>query len=271
MKDSHPDITKPLPHEVYIVLLNVLDNYSAKNSIVFEKLDKIVWTDFIQERLSEYEKYKSHCGYCIIDVLGSGNCIKNFTLIDLLLHEIANLREQEGEEIPSFAEELNNGFKKVNFPYRVVHNLITPLTDIEENKEIENAIQNVPDNIQEHLNCALRELSKGSNANYRSSVHESLSAVEAFCEKYTGSDILSQSLSKINKKNKLHPQLIEAFKNLYYYSSQKNTGSRHGLAVEDNTYVPTFYEARFMLVACTAFINYIKGKFSEDLEEQSKR
>ena len=89
-----------------------------------------------------------------------------------------------------------------------------------------------------------------------------------FCEKYTGSDVLATSLNTFNKKKKLHPQLIEAFKNLYSYSSQKNTGSRHGWAVEDDTFVPTFYEARFMLVASSAFINYIKGKFSENLEEQ---
>ena len=270
MKDSHPDITKRMPHEALNVILNTLDAYIASNKDVFAVLDKIAWTDLFHGRLSEYDKIKFEDGYCCLEEIGNcmGNCIRQFAIIDFLLQGIANLSKNEGREVPSFANELNAGFENVNFPFRIVCNLITPLTDIEENREIESAAQNVSDNIREHLECALRELTRGANANYRYSVHESLSAVEAFCEKYTGSDVLATSLNTFNKKKKLHPQLIEAFKNLYSYSSQKNTGSRHGWAVEDDTFVPTFYEARFMLVASSAFINYIKGKFSENLEEQ---
>ena len=268
MKDSHPDIKKRMPIEVLNIVLNTLDAYIANNRIIFEMLDRAAWTDYFHGRLSDYEKIKFDSGYCSIEEIdnGLGNCISKFAIIDFLLQEISNQSISQGKEIPSFANELNKGFEKVNFGYRVIGNHIVSLTDIEENREIEEAIQNVTDNIKEHLNSALRELSKETNANYRNSVHESLSAVEAFCEKYTGTDILSSSLSKKKIKEKLHPQLIEGFKNLYNYSSQKNTGSRHGLAVEDDTFVPTYYEARFMLVACSAFINYIKGKFSEELK-----
>ncbi len=267
MKDSHPDITKRMPHEALNVIFNTLDVYIASNKDVFEALDKAAFKDLFHGRLSEYDKIKFEDGYCCLEEIGNlGNCIRQFTIIDFLLQEIANLSKKEGREIPSFSNELNKGFVKVNFPYRIVCNHVTPLTDIEENREIERAFQNVSDNIREHLDCALRELTRGANANYRNSVHESLSAVEAFCEKYTGSDVLTTSLSNFNKKKKLHPQLIEAFKNLYTYSSQKNTGSRHGWAVEDDTFVPTYNEARFMLVTCSAFINYMQGKFSEELK-----
>jgi hypothetical protein len=270
MKESHPDIAKRMPHEALIVILNTLDAYIENNKDVFDVLDKAAFTDLFHGRLSEYNNIKFDNGYCCLEEIEHclGNCIYQFSIIDFLLQEIANLSKTEGREIPNFSNELNKGFERVSFPYRIVCNHVTPLTDVEENREIESAAQNVSDNIREHLDCALRELTRGANANYRNSVHESLSAVEAFCEKYTGSDILATSLNTFNKKKKLHPQLIEAFKNLYSYSSQKNTGSRHGWAVEDDTFVPTFYEARFMLVASSAFINYIKGKFSENLEPQ---
>jgi len=50
------------------------------------------------------------------------------------------------------------------------------------------------------------------------------------------------------------------------YSSAKNTGSRHGWAIEDDTFVATYYEARFLLITCSAFINYLQDKFSEELK-----
>ena len=40
------------------------------------------------------------------------------------------------------------------------------------------------------------------------------------------------------------------------------SGIRHELMDEDGTYVPTYHEAKFMLVTCTAFINYMNGKFA---------
>ena len=116
------------------------------------------------------------------------------------------------------------------------------------------------------MNKALLYLSNKNTPDYRNSMKESLSAVEAFCYKYTKKVTLTDSLKVLDKKGVLHNQLKGAFESLYYYSSAKTTGSRHGWAIEDNTFVPTYYEARFMLVTCSAFINYIKGKFSEDLE-----
>ena len=111
------------------------------------------------------------------------------------------------------------------------------------------------------MNKALHYLSDKETPDYRNSVKESLSAVEAFCYNYTKKVTLTDSLKVLDKKGVLHNQLKDAFESLYYYSSAKNTGSRHGRAIEDNTFVPTYYEAKFMLVACSAFINYLRGKF----------
>lgn len=265
IKESHPDIAGRMPDDVENVLYNSLYTYKEGNEEVFAKLDKLVWTNFLDCRIDEYNPKRF--GYCILDDGINGNCIKKFALIDFLLSEIENLRKSEGENIPSFARELNKGFERVNYEYRIIGNHVTPITDPEEIKEIENANLMVSDNIRVHLDCALRELSKKNGADFRVSVHESLSAVEAFCEKYTGTDILSKALSLFDKKKKMHPQIIKAFENLYCYSSDKKTGSRHGLAVEDDTYVPTFYEAKFMFVVCSAFINYMRGKFGEELED----
>ena len=49
-----------------------------------------------------------------------------------------------------------------------------------------------------------------------------------------------------------------AFEKLYAYTNNKTTGIRHALM--EDTESPGFDEAKFMLVACSAFVNYLRGK-----------
>lgn len=264
MKDTNPDIAGKMPNDAETALYNTLFTYKERNEEVFAKLDGLVWTKFFNYRKDEYEP--NRFGFCIFDEGFRGNCILKFALIDFLLHEINNLRETEGKDIPSFVQELNKEFERVNYGYRIINNRVIPITDPIEKEEIEKATNEVTDNVKEHLNKALHYLSDKKTPDYRNSVKESLSAVEAFCYKYTKKVTLTDSLKILDKKGVLHNQLKDAFDSLYYYSSAKNTGSRHGWAIEDNTFVPTYYEAKFMLVTCSAFINYIRGKFSEELK-----
>ena len=59
---------------------------------------------------------------------------------------------------------------------------------------------------------------------------------------------------------KIPKMLKDAFDKLYAYTNQKDTGIRHALMDNDGTYVPTSDEAMFMLVSCSAFINYLGKK-----------
>ena len=62
----------------------------------------------------------------------------------------------------------------------------------------------------------------------------------------------------LEKRIKLHGALKSAFNSLYGYTSGAK-GIRHALLEEANL---TFDEAKFMLVSCSAFINYLKGTAS---------
>ena len=68
---------------------------------------------------------------------------------------------------------------------------------------------------------------------------------------------LGQALLKIEKKYKLHSALKNAFSALYGYTSDSG-GIRHSL-LEDDIDV-SMEDAKFMLVSCAAFINYLKLK-----------
>jgi len=101
-------------------------------------------------------------------------------------------------------------------------------------------------------------LSNRSKPDYRNSIKESISAVEAFCQKITSDDkaTLGIALAKIEKNHALHPSLKSSFKSLYGYTSDAS-GIRHALT--DTSKDPSFEEAKFMLVSCSAFINYLKS------------
>ena len=95
------------------------------------------------------------------------------------------------------------------------------------------------------------------NPDYRNSIKESISAVEAICKKITGDKkaTLGKALNSIEKTGKveLHSALKESFSKIYGYTSGTN-GIRHALLDEDKL---AFEDAKFMLVSCSAFINYL--------------
>jgi len=86
-----------------------------------------------------------------------------------------------------------------------------------------------------------------------------LSAVEAICILLTGQKkaTLGQAL-KLLKQNKIeiHPALEKSFSNLYGYTSDAD-GIRHALLEDPNL---DFEDAKFMLVSCSAFVNYLIEK-----------
>ena len=68
-----------------------------------------------------------------------------------------------------------------------------------------------------------------------------------------------KALNVIETKEKIqiNSDMKEAFKKLYNYTSDSN-GIRHSLT--DQNRQPNFDDAKFMLVSCSAFVNYLVSK-----------
>ena len=116
-------------------------------------------------------------------------------------------------------------------------------------------------NIRTHLNKALELYAQRPVGDYRNSIKESISAVEAYCREITDENTLGDALKKLNSKGVLIPPMLKvAFEKLYAYTNQPDTGIRHALMDEDGTYTPALEEALFMLVSCSSFINYLNKK-----------
>lgn len=144
--------------------------------------------------------------------------------------------------------------------YRFVNGLITPITSDEEINAIEHALHNTQPlrPVQTHLQQALALLADRSAPDYRNSIKESISAVESISKMIANMPkaTLGPALSAVEKKVPLHANLKEGFHKLYGFTSDAS-GIRHALMDEPNLDVE---DAKFMLVACSGFINYLLVK-----------
>jgi len=235
-----------------------------ENEPLFESLDKRVWVYFLNEKECDYDQFQFNRGYISLYFIDDSKRAwhQKLSLIEFLLYLLEKTGSICQKEMPTFTDSINRSFERLNYGYKIINNIVAPITSKEEISCIEEAIDSAKENIKEHLNSALKHLADKEKPDYRNSIKESISAVGALCREMTGENDLGKALSTLEKKQGLlHPQLKAAFSNLYNYVNEKQSGIRHELMDESGTYVPTYHEAKFMLVTCTAFINYLNGKF----------
>lgn len=165
--------------------------------------------------------------------------------------------EDDNEEFIALCNEV---LKQELSAYRFVGGRITKITSDQEISEVEKALETPLEPIRIHLKAALDLLSNRQNPDYRNSIKESISAVESICNRISGGSVpLGQCLKVIEDKVGLHPALKSSFSSLYGYTSSAE-GIRHALMDVPNL---DFDDAKFMLVSCSAFINYLVSKASK--------
>ncbi len=220
----------------------------------------LVCTDFfkkisrncnIYELVDLYEKYFIEAKwYKVYDLLEFLACHEDATPYDLM-KQYPSPQEQ-------YIRGVNDILQREMSGYRFIGTKLTPITSEVEIESIEEAQQNNAASI--HINAAITLLSDRLNPNYRNSIKESISAVEAVCRKGTDASTLGQALNEleIRKGFKLNPQFKKGLEKIYAYTNNKDTGIRHALL--DSTEDICFEDAKFMLVLCSAFVNYFSDK-----------
>ena len=163
--------------------------------------------------------------------------------------------------IIEFTKTLNAVFEKFNSAYRFVNNKIIPITNQQEIAAIEEAATTGIKEIDYHLKRAIHIFSNKENKDYVNTVKEAISAVEATVNFINGTEgtTLGDGLDKLKEKKSIHPALCDAFKKIYGYTSDKKSGIRHCIFDETDC-IPDFTDAKYMLVVCSAFINYLLSK-----------
>lgn len=168
-----------------------------------------------------------------------------------------NFNKRYQEE--SIFEEVNFILRREFIGYRFVDEQLTPISDELEVGEINQALGNPYSSVYEHLSKANKLIADRNAPDYENSIKESISSVEALCEILTGITGKEASLGKMLKKLEekgieIHSGLKAAFNSLYGYTSDAN-GIRHAGNIGGPS--STFEEAKFMLVSCSAFVNYL--------------
>lgn len=214
-----------------------------------------VWADFLKEPVDEMPDRQEDVHERIKSIFGASEWYVVFELLEFLMNDANHGKVDRLEEsIPRILREENTGF-------RVVNRRFVEITDEREIAAIEEAIAASLDDfapVRSHLDASLRLLSDKRNPDYRNSIKESISAVEAAVQVITDDPKaeLGKALAKISQAAPIHGAFASALKSLYGFTSDSN-GIRHALSEEPRLDAA---DARFMLAACAAFVMYLRQK-----------
>ncbi|WP_083325717.1 AbiJ-NTD4 domain-containing protein [Hymenobacter coccineus] len=256
-----PELRNGIWNVLKICLIDNLEKQDRYSSVTeFNVFCKILWAYFYKLPIDTIPSNYYNAESYIREVYFASKWFEVYDLLEF----IANLDQKSVRfNLEIFKNFCNITFEKENSGYRFIDNNISPITNVTEINEIEDAINNSDHftaltgaNI--HLKNSLEKISNKNNPDYRNSIKESISAVESVTKKISDNknDTLGGALDKIKGKTKIHPSLERGFKQIYGYTSDSD-GIRHALADEPNC---DFEDAKFMLVSCSAFINYLISK-----------
>lgn len=266
-KPSDVIIREKITPEIQNAICNCFDHLKEAINYVelgythstYPEIEKYVWEYFLNEKVRAlhhkeviiaFIENKEKQWYNKLDLI-------EFTISYLFI--LANQRKIRTQIPMRFIDALNYEFKRLNFAYRIIDGKIVEITSEEEIITIEEALSSSKDNIRTHLNKALELYAQKPIGDFRNSIKESISAVEAFCREKTSEDTLGKALNHLESNGIVIPKLLKtAFDKLYAYTNQPDTGIRHALM--DETNAPQAEEALFMLISCSAFINYLNKK-----------
>ena len=245
-------------------LFNEVIAYYQDAKAEYQNLEEYLWVYFLNERAANFsDGYKYHVVATVYIEDKSNAWYKKLDIIEKTIQYLRNFDAKNHKfysVASNFIKLLNSAFERLNFAYRIINDEIVEITSEQEIKTIEIAIDNSARNVKMHLNRALELYAQRPDGDYRNSIKESISAVEAFCREKTGENTLGKALNKLEKNGIVFPDVLKhAFDKLYAYTNQPDAGIRHALMDDTGVYTPKAEETIFMLVSCSAFINYLNN------------
>ena len=154
-------------------------------------------------------------------------------------------------------EMLNRILESKGCAYRFVAERLVPLTNSTEATEVVRGAESAIPDVSAHIREAAKLLPPNAGANPRNSIRESIAAVAAALRHLNGNPAasLSEGLAVFEGKHgPFHPSLRQGLAMLYAYTTDES-GACHALIDESGGV--TGDDARFMLVTCSAFTNYL--------------
>ncbi|OGI00128.1 MAG: hypothetical protein A2039_01820 [Candidatus Melainabacteria bacterium GWA2_34_9] len=234
------------------------------NANYFENIAKEIWKNFLKKPVDDIpltstwtDQTKRFSKDWIKSIFLKS---EYYVVYDLLEFIIVSLKKYHYVS-ESFIKNCKEVLEKEKSGYKIINNQVVPISSEIEVHEIEESLENSQNDkfkfINNHLNQAIEHFKNRENPDYKNSIHEAIKAVECLCRLITGESDLGKSLNNIEKFIMIHPQFKSGLEKFYAYTNSKEVGARHAQMLDSNI---GFDEAKFMLVFCSAFINYLISK-----------
>lgn len=190
----------------------------------------------------------------------NGNCW--WLIYELIEIYVARILETSKKD--EFVSQVNRILEEENSGYRMIAEIFVPITNELELSAVEETLFSSFDVVEKHMKKALSLYSDRLHPDYENCVKESISAVESMCCIITGESgktaTLGATLKKLEKHGiHIHEAMKSAFEKLYGYTSDEK-GIRHGGI---NFMGASSDDARYMLISCSAFINYLTAQYTK--------
>jgi hypothetical protein len=223
-------------------------------------LVKLIWASFFKLRLDTMPDNFLQIHRKIRLYFFSCRWFEVYDMIEFIVKAVPD------EKVSQYLkEELNSVLERELSAYRFIGSTLVEISSKEEVDEIDKAI-NATTNIsavKKHLESALILFSDRKKPDYRNAIKEAISAVEALSRLILRKEsaTLGNALDEMERLKiiELHPALRSAFQKIYGYTSSAD-GIRHALQESESLYSE---DARFMIITCSAFINYLLEKTSK--------
>ncbi len=230
-------------------------HYLGKAS--FHDVDKLlgeIWTEVAGEpydQLLEFGEFEhDEATRLVHEWFFEANWYKVYNLLEYLLQKTPF----EGDR-----DDANAMLSREGSAYRFIGGVIAPITNEEELAEVDSTLHQAGSfkTASQHMMQAVALLSDRDSPDFRNAIKEAISAVESAVTIASGDS--NADIAKGLKKLAVHSQLGQAWKNMYNWTSDEG-GVRHG---KEEISQVGLAEARYMVVASSAFVNYLISKSSE--------
>lgn len=221
----------------------------------------IIWKDYFKRSLSQCPAAHSGALGWLEDNFMQFEWYKAYNFVEFVFQNVVATQIRVSS-LDEHEHALNKVLERELAGYRMINMELIPITDKYEVEAIRQAMSESSSlglaGPSLHITKALNLLGKKPEPDYANSIKESISAVESICKLITGekSGGIDKALAKLSEQASLHPVLKIALSKLYAYTSDEG-GIRHAMLETENV---GFAEAKFMLVACSAFVNFVLEK-----------
>lgn len=230
------------------------------NNTGYKDLVDSIWFSFFKEPIDQIPKTTESVTQELRNRFFSWDYLEIYDFIDFIAS--CNIPPFDNYE---FIETCDFILKRELSGFRFINGQLAPITNEGEIWEIEKAIyQSAKNNLKGvniHLSNALAKLSDKRSPDYRNSIKESVSAVEAICKQITGDKNaeLGKAIKKLKTILPIHGALEQGFLKLYGWTSD-GEGIRHAMMDDSNL---DQEDALYMLISCSAFINLLIAKVNK--------